>query len=35
MTPLIVEVESITLAAFALGMLFGYLIEVRRRNRRW
>ena len=35
MTPLIVEVEAITLAAFALGMLFGYLVEVRRRNRRW
>ncbi len=35
MTPLIVEVESITLAAFALGMLFGYLVEVKRRNRRW
>lgn len=35
MIPLIVEVEAITLAAFAVGMLFGYLIELRRRNRRW
>lgn len=35
MIPLLAEVEAITLAAFALGMLFGYLVEVRRRNRRW
>lgn len=35
MIPLIVEVEAITLAAFALGMLFGYLLVLRRRNRRW
>ena len=35
MIPLLAEVKAITLAAFALGMLFGYLVEVRRRNRRW
>jgi hypothetical protein len=35
MIPLLVEVEAVTLATFALGLLFGYLVEVRRRNRRW
>ena len=35
MIPVVVEVEIMTLAAFAVGLLLGYLVEVRRRNRRW
>lgn len=34
MIPLLAEVELISLASFALGLLFSYLLEVRRRNRR-
>ena len=33
--PVIAEVEIVTLAAFAVGLLLGYLVEIRRRNRRW
>lgn len=35
MIPLLAEVELMSLAAFAIGMLLAYLVEVRRRNRRW
>jgi len=29
------EAELMALAAFAVGLLFAYLIELRRRNQRW
>ena len=35
MIPLLAEVELMSLAAFAIGMLLAYLVEVRRRSRRW
>ena len=35
MIPVIAEIEIMTLAAFAVGLLLGYLVEIRRRNRRW
>lgn len=35
MIPLLAEVELMSLAAFAIGMLLAYLVEIRRRNRRW
>lgn len=35
MMPLLVEVELMALASFALGMLLAYLVVLRRRNRRW
>jgi hypothetical protein len=34
MMPLLAEVELISLASFALGLLLAYMFEVRRRNRR-
>lgn len=33
MMPLFIEVQLATLASYALGLLLGYLVEVRRRNR--
>lgn len=35
MMPVLVETELMSLAAFAIGLLFAYLVELRRRNRRW
>ena len=35
MIPLLVEVELMALASFALGILLAYLVVLRRRNRRW
>jgi hypothetical protein len=35
MIPLFGEAEAMALAAFAIGLLFAYLVELRRRNRRW
>ena len=35
MIPLLGEVELLALACFALGLLLAYLVELRRRNRRW
>lgn len=35
MIPLLAEVELLSLASFALGILLAYLVELRRRNRRW
>jgi len=35
MIPLLAEAGLMALAAFAIGMLLAYLVEVRRRNRRW
>ena len=34
MMPLLVEVELMALASFALGMLLAYLVALRRNNRR-
>jgi len=33
--PLLIEVEMLGLAGFSLGLLLAYLIELRRRARRW
>ena len=35
MIPLLGEAELLSLAAFAVGLLLAYLVEVRRRNQRW
>ena len=35
MIPLLAEVMLMALASFALGMLFAYLVVLRRRSRRW
>ena len=35
MIPVLGEAELMALAAFAIGLLFAYLVELRRRNRRW
>ena len=35
MMPLLVEVELMALASFALGMLLAYLVALRRNNRHW
>ena len=35
MIPLAIEAELLALAGFAVGMLFGYIIELRRRANRW
>jgi hypothetical protein len=33
--PLLIEAELLALAGFAVGMLIGYIIELRRRANRW
>lgn len=33
MIPALAEVELMALAGFAVGMLFAYLLEIKRRNR--
>lgn len=35
MIPLLIEAELLALAGFAVGMLIGYIIELRRRANRW
>jgi hypothetical protein len=35
MIPLAVEAELLALGGFAVGMLIGYVIELRRRANRW
>ena len=35
MIPLAIEAELLALAGFALGMLIGYVVELRRRANRW
>ena len=35
MIPLLAEVELMALASFGVGLLFAYLVELRRRSRRW
>ena len=35
MIPLAVEAELLALAGFAVGMLIGYVVELRRRANRW
>ena len=35
MIPLAIEAELFALAGFALGMLMGYIVELRRRANRW
>lgn len=35
MIPLVIEAELLALAGFALGLLIGYAIELRRRANRW
>lgn len=35
MIPLAIEAELFALAGFAVGMLIGYVIELRRRANRW
>lgn len=35
MIPLVVEAALLALAGFAVGMLIGYVIELRRRANRW
>ena len=35
MIPLAIEAELLALAGFAVGMLIGYIIELRRRANRW
>jgi len=35
MIPVLGEAELMALAAFAVGLLFAYLVELRRRHRRW
>ena len=35
MIPLAIEAELLALAGFGIGMLIGYIIELRRRANRW
>jgi hypothetical protein len=35
MIPLAIEAELFALAGFALGMILGYIVELRRRTNRW
>ena len=35
MIPVAIEAELLALAGFAVGMLIGYIIELRRRANRW
>ena len=35
MIPLVVEAELLALAGFAVGLLIGYIVELRRRANRW
>ena len=35
MIPLVLEAELLALAGFAVGLLVGYVIELRRRANRW
>lgn len=35
MIPLAIEAELFALAGFAVGMLIGYIVELRRRANRW
>ena len=35
MIPLVIEVELLALVGFALGLVIGYVIELRRRANRW
>lgn len=35
MIPLAIEAQLLALAGFAVGMLIGYVIELRRRVNRW
>jgi hypothetical protein len=35
MIPLAIEAELLALAGFAVGMLIGYIVELRRRANRW
>lgn len=35
MIPLAIEAELLALAGFAVGMVIGYVVELRRRANRW
>ena len=35
MIPLIVEAQLLGLAGFAIGLVLGYIVELRRRANRW